>query len=279
MNKRTIGVLGFAGFVAATVGTAMAIQFGAPDAGAHPYVGIVVFYDADGLPLWRCSGTQISPTVFLTAAHCTSAPAAQARIWFDPEPEQLFAKEYPWPGFPADPTGALPTLADAGGTPVPHPNFDETAPLGGNTSDVGVVELAAPRAGPYATVAGVGTLDALAALRGRQGTTFTVVGYGFQSVKPKLGTATQRRAATVTLVNLRNAIAGGFNLQHTNSPGVGHGAGGACIGDSGGPVLLAGTDVVVAVTSFGFNDLCVGVGFAYRVDTAYAHDFLDDFGP
>ena len=55
---------------------ASAITDGSPDGDAHPYVGLMVAQDADGNPLWRCSGTLISPTLFLTAGHCTETPAA-----------------------------------------------------------------------------------------------------------------------------------------------------------------------------------------------------------
>jgi len=42
---------------------------GPPDGELHPSVGLLLFYDADGR--FRCSGTLVSPTVLLTAAHCT----------------------------------------------------------------------------------------------------------------------------------------------------------------------------------------------------------------
>jgi secreted trypsin-like serine protease len=48
-----------------------AITNGQPDNGAHPYVGLVVFYDASGTPTHRCSGTMISRRTLLTAGHCT----------------------------------------------------------------------------------------------------------------------------------------------------------------------------------------------------------------
>src|SRR5829696_7649344 len=54
----------------------------------HPYVGLVAFYDADGVFLHRCTGTLLSPEVFLTAGHCVAADdegnvAPLARIWFE----------------------------------------------------------------------------------------------------------------------------------------------------------------------------------------------------
>jgi hypothetical protein len=50
----------------------------------HPFVGLAVFYDDSGDFLWRCSGSLISPTVFLTAGHCadTVGGAVTARIYF-----------------------------------------------------------------------------------------------------------------------------------------------------------------------------------------------------
>src|SRR5438445_9165073 len=50
----------------------------------HPYVGLVVFYDANGQFIWRCSGSLVSPTKLLTAGHCadTAEGAASARVYF-----------------------------------------------------------------------------------------------------------------------------------------------------------------------------------------------------
>src|SRR3954468_17293418 len=48
-----------------------AITFGAPDGNGHPNVGGLVAAEAYSDGTWiYCSGTLISPTVFLTAAHC-----------------------------------------------------------------------------------------------------------------------------------------------------------------------------------------------------------------
>ncbi|RPI22717.1 MAG: hypothetical protein EHM57_04945, partial [Actinobacteria bacterium] len=65
-----------------------AITNGQPDGNNHPYVGLAVFdYDHDGdpatppVPGWRCSASLLSPTVVLTAGHCTDG-AEVARVWF-----------------------------------------------------------------------------------------------------------------------------------------------------------------------------------------------------
>ena len=42
----------------------------------HDYVGLVVFYDAEGEFLWRCTGTLISNWTLLTAGHCADTEEA-----------------------------------------------------------------------------------------------------------------------------------------------------------------------------------------------------------
>ena len=56
------------GLVAAPAATAS--TGGTPDGDTHPNVGFLLYY-ADG-GRFSCSGTLVSPTVVLTAAHCTS---------------------------------------------------------------------------------------------------------------------------------------------------------------------------------------------------------------
>jgi Trypsin len=61
--------------IALSSGVAQAIINGQPDTGpkAHPYVGALVT-KVEGQLQNFCSGTLISPKVFLTAGHCTEAP-------------------------------------------------------------------------------------------------------------------------------------------------------------------------------------------------------------
>jgi hypothetical protein len=241
----------------ATAGPVAAVTDGGPDNGAHPYVGLAVFYDAEGNPMHRCSGTLLSPRIFLTAGHCT-AGTTSADIWFDEYVTRDLG--YPFEG-------------PYSGTPYTHPNFVWSIP---NTSDVGVIVIEGKPANGFGSgqLPELGTLDSLATQRGQQDVWFDVVGYGLQQIKPTELAETSRLQASVQLVNLQSALTDGYNIHHTNAPGTG---GGTCFGDSGGPVFLSGTNVIVGITSFGLNGNCVGGGFAYRTDIANTLDWVWSF--
>ena len=65
-----------AGIAASPAG---AVKFGAPDtANQYPWVGLMVAYDEDGNPLWRCTGSLLSKDLFLTAA--TASVIRQPRV-------------------------------------------------------------------------------------------------------------------------------------------------------------------------------------------------------
>ena len=51
--------------------------------------------------------------------------------------------------------------------------------------------------------------------------------------------------------------------------------GGTCFGDSGGPNLLGGTNIVLGVNSFVANGICAGNTYSYRVDTAQALNWIE----
>ena len=150
---------------------AAAITNGVPDNGAHPYVGLAVFDDADGNPMWRCSGTLISKRIFLTAGHCTEAPAARATIWFaedvDNTPDFGTEDGYPFEG-------------DVDGTPYTHPQYNPNAFY---LFDLGVVLLDKPvNMDEYGALPDEGVLDGIQG--GDKKGALTAVGYGLQEINP-----------------------------------------------------------------------------------------------
>jgi hypothetical protein len=243
-------------------GPANAITDGALDGNGHPYVGLMVAQDAAGNPLWRCSGTLLSPTIFLTAGHCTEAPAAKAEIWFAADVES---------GIPGN---GYPFTGDAGGTTHTHPLYDPNAFF---LFDLGVVVLDAPYAlAQYGSLPALNVLDKMARQRGKQDVTFTAVGYGLQLINPVfIESERVRMVAYPKLLQINVPGYGGdFSLLLSNN----HSTGGTCFGDSGGPNFIGSTNVVGGVTSFGKNGNCAGTGGVYRVDRADDLDWLATFG-
>jgi secreted trypsin-like serine protease len=274
---------------------AHAVKFGEPDtANVYPWVGLMVAYDEDGNPLWRCTGSLLSEDRFLTAGHCVSDPSAEGgdpvafiRIWFtesdeiittDPQYLENVAagaedlcegvEGYPCGGYSAE------------GTPEALSGWTGQLTIP-QTYDLGLVHITNWVEGEYqpttyGEVAPVGYLEELVANApmGQGNIEFTVVGYGLQSVKPVESSIKQRMVGTVSFVNLTSALSGGWSLHYSNNPGEGHGgSGGTCFGDSGGPVISE-DGYIVAVNSFVLNLNCNGAGFDYRVDTQLAHDFI-----
>jgi secreted trypsin-like serine protease len=54
-------------------------------------------------------------------------------------------------------------------------------------------------------------------------------------------------------------------------------SGGACFGDSGGPLFLHDTNVVLGVASFVADWNCQSLGVHYRIDVDSARQFLSGF--
>ena len=87
-------------------------------------------------------------------------------------------------------------------------------------------------------------------------------------VRPELQEGTRRRLHPV----LRADPARGEqrHASATSSSSCKSNKGGTCFGDSGGPNLVGGTNVVVGVNSFVANAICTANTYSYRVDTAEA---------
>lgn len=251
MLKRLMAVLSVAALFAGAPATHAITAGGDLDGNRHPYVGLMVAQDAKGNPLWRCSGTLISPTLFLTAGHCTEAPAAHAEIWLDADVESGIPQNgYPFEG-------------DAGGKTYTHPSYNPNAFF---LFDLGVVVLDTPvKMKKYGALPQLNVLDKLATQRGLQDVTFTAVGYGLQRINPVFVEEERvRMFATPHLVQINTGLTGDFSLLLSNN----HSTGGTCFGDSGGPNFIDNTNVVGGVTSFGLNGNCAGTGGVYRVDRA-----------
>ena len=267
MRKTTlVVVLTLIAVFALAVAPVAAVTDGEPDGNRHPYVGLMVAQDEDGTPLWRCSGTLLSPTLFLTAGHCTEAPAAHVEIWFDADVTNAAAQNYPFTG-------------DVGGTPITHPDYNPNAFF---LFDLGVVvldeEYHSPN-GEYGTLPALNQLDALKTRRGLKDTTFTAVGYGLQMSFPDAASWKEnnfriRMLARPHLLQINvPGFTGDFSMLLSNNANTG----GTCFGDSGGPNFVGTSNVIAGVTSFGINGNCAGTGGVYRIDRADDLAFINSY--
>ena len=263
--------------LAAAVGPAGAITGGELDGDRHPNVAMIVFYQPDGR--FRCSATLVSPTVLITAAHCTDGVRGKTIVTFETVAPQPIPRA-------ADDTGnglsnvgyAAPVPGWLTGTPHAHPLWDGELQLN-DLHDVGVVVLDEPYRG--ATPASLPPLNYLETLSQGNGglnkQTFELVGYGVFFDKPDGG---PQKPVAVRDLTRRFTTAVGQNatsqvLKLAENPNDSRAGGGSCFGDSGGPVFQGG--YLVADTSFGASQFCRSFGGYYRLDVADARSFLDDY--
>jgi hypothetical protein len=259
---------------------ARAVIHGQPDGDRHPYVGLVQERIGNGRFV-SCSGTQISPTALVTAAHCfsgvgsldgtnsvTGAPIVEVTFdeagVFAPASSFFFGSYYADPQFCSACGGGL-------------PGFD--------THDVAVVSFSSLGCSLCAPIPAAATEDRYGALPSEgqinelpMKTPVDVVGYGVQAFTvgggPCAGPCTPTASAfgtrfytTSPLIQSNNSISDEFiKLQTTQ--------GGQSVGDSGGPDLESGGNVILAVTAFG-GTRCKGIGYAYRLDTPAALAFIN----
>ena len=220
-----------------------AITNGQPDGDNHPYVGLARFdvinpATQQQVPSHRCSASLLSPTVVLTAAHCTVGTVA-ARVWFDEDVSTN--PEYPFSG-----------ATSYDGDPETNPAFCNPCGSGLHQfalGDVGVIVLSEPvplaAVDEYADLPAAGLVDTL---KNKSGVDF--VGYGVQFQRQIPGNALPQpppfyrwAGPRVRLFAPSELVSGNFTqsdqlMKFALNPGGG--SGGTCFGDSGGPDLLGG---------------------------------------
>jgi hypothetical protein len=240
--------------------SAGAITGGTSDGSTHPEVGAMLADFGSGKDT-LCTGTLISPTVFLSAAHCadylraTGIAPHDVYVTFDPS----------WD--PASPGTARrgtyyidPAYRPSGHTSDPH--------------DIAVIVLDTPVTGVTpARLPTAGLLDRLLLKRAR----FTAVGYGATRDIHTTG------PHALYYDGIRRYVDQGFlSLQPAwllLSMNFSTGSGGSCYGDSGGPHFYgdATSNKLVATTVTGDTN-CVATDKDYRIDTPSALAFLAPFG-
>jgi trypsin len=251
------------------------ITFGQPDAGRHPYV-VAVGGEIDGQAGCCCTGTLLSPTVVLTAGHCTAIPGLTvSRIWVGPI--DTLDGEFPFAGDNS-----------YDGTPHTHPDFCHVflsafgfgcgSNLGSPnwaSHDLGIIVLSEPVptsiVNEYAQLPPAGVVETLA-----NKTLLDIVGYGLQEQvhTPGEGGKFWTYRSIEPFRATAEFISGNFVhsdewIRHTTNGVRDNGA--VCFGDSGGPTLLSGTGIAIGVASYAPTDLshfgeCTSVLYSNRID-------------
>jgi hypothetical protein len=245
-----------------------AITYGYVDTNnTYSNVGAFIVKAPSGEIYPLCSGTLITPNVFLTASHCTQyftavlAPLGYtAYVSFDgliPSGSQTSRR----------------TKLYAVSYAVTNPEYNQSQ---SDSGDVGVLILQSNVRGiAPATLPTCGLLDQLAAQNELQDAIFTNAGYGLQNRIVGGGPPQFEDANPVPRMysfSSFNALSPGY-LRLSQNPATGDG--GTCYGDSGGPNFLTvdGVQILVAVTTTG-DTACRATNVDYRLDTASAQAFF-----
>jgi hypothetical protein len=249
--------------LATVVGSSQAITNGQPDGENHPYVGMVLQFIPGTNFVYVCSGALLSQNVLLTAAHCTD-PSIGTEVFVTTKTEPPFnlATDFV--------TGTIHKHPDwCPGCGPGLPGFD--------TRDVAVVTLdGSISLSLYAALPGAGFVDTLS-----MKTQVDLVGYGTQGFFRGGGPPTEiflftRYYAPSELIASNHVHSDEF-IKLSSNPAKDKG--GVCFGDSGGPDLLGGTNLILAVNSYGTNSNCAGLSYANRIDLPDILSFIKGFLP
>lgn len=214
-----------------------------------------------------CSGTLITPDVFLTASHCTqyftSVLAPQGYTAY-----VSFDKSIPFGDLTTTKTKLY-----AVETVVTNPNYNQSQ---SDSGDIGVLILESSVRGiTPATLPECGLLDRLVEQNGLKSAVFTNAGYGLQNRVVGGGVPYFQDMNPIPRMysfSSFNSLNGGY-IRLSQNPSTG--SGGTCFGDSGGPNFLTvnGQQILVSITITG-DAVCRSTNVGYRLDTVSAQAFL-----
>ncbi len=268
-KKLVLALFAVLAILALAVSSVGAITDGELDGDNHPHV-VLLLMEVGGEPMYRCSGTLLSPTVLLTAGHCTNnypeEPFSGMRVFYESDVDNG-DNNYPFGGL-----NSVEAVSWAA-----HPLYETDDFF---VHDVGVVMLEEPGIvlDEYGVLPEVDQLDALMPSRGQKAE-FTAVGYGLQASFPdgadwKTVADRVRMVAYPHLLQLNApGMTGDFSILLSNN----HNTGGTCYGDSGGANFLGDTNIVAGITSYGMNVKCAGTGGVFRTDRQNVLDFVNTF--
>ena len=250
-----------------SVPAARGVTNSTPDNGLHPNVGtIVAEYRIPGVKSSACTGTLISPRVFLTAGHCVALlqgmfHVTQVWVTFDPVFGSTSTNLYPG-------TMHLNPLYPGKGASDPE--------------DLGVIVLDSPVVGiTPAALPPLGLLDLMSANGSLRNSLFTIVGYGATDTLFGGGAPDANEGEGTRRFATEGFLALNQNLIKLNQNTV-FGYGGSSHGDSGGPNFLksgsSGTPILAAIT-IGGDPWGIEQNVAYRLDTPQARAFLGQYVP